>query len=51
MKNEALKMCWFMRGSLTYEDALLLSKQDREIIGKIIEDNIETTNKTGIPLV
>lgn len=50
MRNEALRLCWHMRGSITYDDSMLLSKQDREIIGKIIDDNIEATNKTGLPI-
>jgi hypothetical protein len=38
-----------MRGGIQYEDAMLLSEQERQIIGKIIEDNMETTKKSGLP--
>jgi hypothetical protein len=38
-----------MRGSISYEDAMLLSFTDRELINKIIKDNIETTEKTKLP--
>lgn len=38
-----------MRGGLTYEEALNLSLQEREIIGGIIKENLETTKKTGLP--
>jgi hypothetical protein len=38
-----------MRGSISYEDAMLLSFNDRELINKIIKDNIETTEKTKLP--
>jgi hypothetical protein len=48
-RDEALRMCWFMRGGLGYEDAMLLTHQEREIIGKIINDNMETTKKSGMP--
>lgn len=41
-------MAWFMRGGLSYDDAMQLSTQDREIIGKIIKDNLETTKETGL---
>lgn len=41
-----------MRGSFTYEDLLFkISVEDREILNAIIKDNVETTNKVGLPLV
>jgi len=49
LKNEALKFCWYMRGGLTYTEAMELSKEEREIIAKIIEDNLEATKKSGLP--
>jgi len=48
-REEALRMCWFMRGGLSYEDAMLLNDQERTIINKIINDNMETTKKSGLP--
>lgn len=42
-------MCWYMRGGLTYDEAMGLSKVDREIIGEIIKDNLETTKKSKLP--
>lgn len=38
-----------MRGGVTLDEAYQLSYQDREIILKIIEENIKTTNETGLP--
>jgi hypothetical protein len=38
-----------MRGSLSYEEAYYLGPEEREIIGKLIEENIETTKKTQLP--
>lgn len=49
IREEALKFCWYMRGGLNYSDAMMLSHQDREIISKIVEDNLETTKKSGLP--
>jgi hypothetical protein len=49
IKEESLRLVWFMRGGLSYNDSMLLSEQEREIIGKIIEDNMETTKKSGLP--
>jgi hypothetical protein len=37
-----------MRG-MSYQEALHLESDDREIIGKIIKDNLETTKKTKMP--
>lgn len=48
IKNESLKLAWFMRGGLSYEEAMYLSQSEREMIAKIVEDNIETTKKSGM---
>ena len=42
-------MCWFMRGSISYDDAMMLSYEDRQIVSRIIKDNLETTEKSGLP--
>lgn len=39
-----------MRGSISYNDAMLLSQQDREIINNIVKDNMEASKKSGIPI-
>jgi hypothetical protein len=49
IRQEALKMAWYMRGGITYEQALALSADERKIIGGIIKDNMDTTKKTGLP--
>ena len=49
IKEEALKMSWFMRGGLSYNDAMWLSRQEREIVGSIIKSNMETTKESGMP--
>lgn len=49
LKADLLRMCWYMRGSISYDDAMLLSSQEREVIQKIIKENIETTEKTKMP--
>jgi hypothetical protein len=41
-----------MRGGVSANDLLYLySSEDRRLMYKIIKDNIETTNKTGMPLM
>jgi hypothetical protein len=42
-------MTWFMRGGISYDDAMALSHQEREIIGKIVKGNLETTKESGLP--
>jgi len=49
VKKDLLKLCWFMRGGLTYDQAHLLTPEEREFIGKIIEENLETTKESGLP--
>jgi len=48
IKEESLRMCWFMRGGITYTEAMHLSVQERNLISKIIKDNTETTKKSGM---
>jgi hypothetical protein len=48
-KDEALRICWYMRGGISYNDAMMLSVVERELINKIIKDNMETTQKSGLP--
>jgi hypothetical protein len=38
-----------MRGAINMDDAFSLTYEDREIISKIVEDNLETTKKSGLP--
>ena len=48
-KSELLKICWYMRGGVTLDEAYNLSWEDRSLISDIIKDNIETTKKSGMP--
>jgi hypothetical protein len=49
LRKDALKLSWHMRGGITYDDAMCLSLAEKEIISKIVEDNLEVTKKTGLP--
>ncbi len=49
IRQEILKLCWYMRGGLTYEEGMQLGFQEREIISEIINENLETTKKTQLP--
>jgi len=48
-KMDLYKMCSYMRDSMTVEEAFMSTSEDREIIGKIIKENLETAKKTGLP--
>jgi hypothetical protein len=49
IKENALKMVWFMRGGVQYEDILNMSREEIQAINKIIEENLETTKKSQMP--
>jgi hypothetical protein len=48
IKKNILKMCWYMRGGVTYDELMDMSVTERNIIGSIIEENLETTKKSGL---
>ena len=48
MKKDVLKLCWYMRG-LSYAEVMNMSWEEREIIGEIVAENLETTKKSGLP--
>jgi hypothetical protein len=49
IRQEALQMTWYMRGGVSYDQALQLSVTERQLIGKLIKENLETTKKSGLP--
>ena len=51
LTNEILKMIWYMRGSISYTEAMQLTNFERQCIAKIIEENLEITKKSGLAFV
>lgn len=49
LKDEMFRLVWFMRGGLTLSEAYELDIADREIINKVVKDNLETAKETGMP--
>lgn len=49
IKSNALKMSWFMRGGVSYNDVLEMNNTERLALNKIIDENLETTKKTQLP--
>lgn len=49
IREEALRFTWWMRGGVSYDEAMLLNYDERQIIAKIIDDNMEATKKSQMP--
>ncbi len=49
IKADLMKMCWYMRGGISFDDAFYMSIEEREIVADIIKENLETTKKSGLP--
>jgi len=49
IKMDLLKICWYMRGGVTYDEAHSMAPQEREIVGGLVKENLKTTKKTGQP--
>lgn len=51
LTKQITEICWYMRGSVTWDQAWNLSPNHRKAIFKLIEDNIDRTKKSGIALL
>jgi hypothetical protein len=49
IRTEALRMSWYMRGGLSYDQALQLNSAERATVNSLIKENLETTKKSGLP--
>ena len=49
LKLELMKICWFMRGGMSWNEALVLSPDEREIVSQLVKENMDTTKKSGQP--
>jgi len=49
LKLELMKICWFMRGGMSWNEALTLSPDERAIASQLVKENMETAKKTGQP--
>ena len=51
--NNIRKICiehaWSMRGGIQYTDIMNMSSTERALIGKLANENIETSQKSGLP--
>lgn len=51
IKEDSIRMCWWMRGGLSLSESLDLGALEKELIGKLIKENIESTKKTQISFI
>jgi hypothetical protein len=49
LRQQSLKMSWYMRGGLSYDDVLSLSYRERTMVSGIIKENLETTKSSRLP--
>lgn len=49
IKTESLKMTWYMRGGVTYNEVMQMSADERSVINEIIKENLEITKKSKLP--
>lgn len=49
IRKEAAKLSWFMRGGASFEDILEMTNAERSALSMIINENLETTKKSGMP--
>lgn len=48
IKQESLKLIWYMRGAVNYEQVMNMSIKERTMISEVAKDNLETTKKSGL---
>ena len=49
VRLDVLKLCWYMRGGVTYDEAMQMSREERDIINEIVKENLDTTKRSGLP--
>lgn len=49
LRKEVYQLAWYMRGSLSVEQAFSMDVLDREIINDIVKDNLEITKESKLP--
>lgn len=49
IKKRIFEMCWYMRGGITLNEMMQLGVSDIPIMTDVVEGNLETTKKTGMP--
>ena len=51
LTKDLLETTWYMRGGISYSEAMALSPNERSIIHDIIKQNIKNTTDSKLPLI
>lgn len=51
IKKRVLEYCWWMRGGITYNEAMAMDQSNYKLIKDIVEQNLESTKKTGVSFI
>jgi len=51
IKTDLLRMTWYMRGGVSYDDVMQMSAVERELINAVIKENIEFVKKSKMPIL
>ena len=51
LKKDLLETAWYMRGGISYSEAMSLSPDERSQIHEIIKQNIKNTTDSKMPLL
>lgn len=49
LRDEFIRLTWWMRGGVTHEQIVNLPHKERSMIASLIKENLETSKKTGTP--
>lgn len=49
IKEEIIKLCWYMRGGMSLTEAHDLTLTERQLITDLIKSNLEITKETRLP--
>ena len=49
IRQQNLKMTWYMRGGVSYSEIMQMSYKERQMISDIVKENLETTKNSKLP--
>jgi predicted DNA-binding protein YlxM (UPF0122 family) len=49
IRQQCIKMSWYLRGGASYEDILNMSQFERQSVADLIKENLETTKSSKLP--
>jgi hypothetical protein len=49
IKTDSIRMVWYMRGGVSYQEIMNMGTAERKMINNIIKENLETTKNSKLP--